>query len=198
MPNDRGLDVMNVKFAPRMITNGEEETLTEVLEQTIQSISNEVKKDIFPHDLFLLGKEMAEAYLYLYCVENTLRLFIEKIAKEEWGDAYFDKLNLNQDIKKLLKGRERNEAKNKWLRFRGDSKIFYLDFSDLSSVIRNNWDIFSNYFPDQNWICTKISELAEIRNLVAHNSYIGKKEKDLLKAYFTVILQQLNNTLAST
>jgi hypothetical protein len=78
---------------------------------------------------------------------------------------------------------------------RGDSDLFYLDFKDLGTIILNNWELFRVYFPDQSWISAKMNELYSCRNLVAHNSYIGAHERDLIRVYFRSIIKQLNREL---
>lgn len=57
----------------------------------------------------------------------------------------------------------------------------------------NNWDLFKDYFPDQNWITTKIREMADCRNLVAHNSFIDNHGRDVLKTDYVSILKQIDN-----
>jgi len=62
----------------------------------------------------------------------------------------------------------------------------------LGDLNVNDWNIFEKYFPSQNWIKQKIDELGNIRNLVAHNSFIGEHEKDILRVNFHSILKQIN------
>ena len=201
MPANAGFDIMQVDFTPIITFNGktaDAKSLTEELENITGDISGQVIAEILPDDIKQKGKFMTEVYLFLYCVENSLRLFIESVAKKNLGDDYFDKLKLNTQNKQTISIRKDNESKNKWLRLRGDSEIFYLDFQDLGKVIQNNWDIFGSYFPDQGWIITKINELAECRNLVAHNSVVGEHEKDVIKTHYRSILRQLNEVLKTS
>jgi hypothetical protein len=195
MPVEAGLDVMKVEFAPLITQYGDEVNLVGSLEETSRSLSAEVIAQFLPQDVKDKGKEMAEVYLYLYCFENSLRMFIEKAAIEKLGAKYFSKLNLNKGLRENVARRREEENKKKWLRVRGDSDVFYLDFDDLGTLIQNNWDVFSEYFPDQNWIVTKIKEVADCRNLVAHNSYVESHEKDLIRVYYISILRQLDNVL---
>jgi len=191
MPPEVGYDVMHVDFAPSMLVGDDEVTLSDDLDGMVNSVSGNIVKQILPDDIRNKGKDMAEAYLYLYCVENALRLFIEKVAKDKYGDNYFKKLNLTSGIKTKITTRKEEESKNKWLSIRGSAEIFYLDFRDLGALINNNWDLFKSYFPDVNWIIGKVNELADCRNLVAHNSFIGSHEKDMIRLYFHSILRQI-------
>lgn len=195
MPKEAGLDVLSIDLSPSIeVTPLEESSILE-LQKASEILSEGLNEEIFPEDIKKRGKEMADVYIYLYCVENALRLFLEKISKENYGDDYFPSLNTNRDIDKNLAIRKRDEDKNQWLRIRGNSEIFYLDFDEIGFIIRNNWEIFKKYFPSQEWISTKITELSKCRNLVAHNSYIGKEERDLIRVYFNAILRQINSTL---
>lgn len=193
MPKEAGLDVLSIGLSPSIeITPLEESSISE-LQKASETLSERLNEEVFPEDVKEKGKEMAYAYIYLYCLENALRLFLEKIAKENYGDDYFSSLNTNKDINKKLEARKRDEGKNQWLRIRGNSEIFYLDFDDLGCIIRNNWEIFKRYFPSQEWIVTKIDELSKCRNLVAHNSYIGENERELIRVYFNNILKQISS-----
>jgi hypothetical protein len=53
--------------------------------------------------------------------------------------------------------------------------------------------LFKPYFPQQSWIATKIDELGNCRNLVAHNSYLGKHERDVIRVNFNSIIKQISS-----
>jgi hypothetical protein len=192
IPKESGLDVMCVEASPLLDENKSKKNLITDLEE----ISNDITYDIrqyMPDEIKEKGKEMTEVYLYLYCIENTIRTFIEEIGKSKIGDDYFEKINIPNNVKKNIQLRKDQESKNQWLSLRGNSDIYYLDFKDLSTIITNNWDLFKSYFPDQAWIATKIEELGNCRNLVAHNSYLEDHEKDLIKLYYHSILKQISS-----
>lgn len=193
MPKTAGLDVLSISLSPSIEATPLEESSISELQEASEILSEELDKEILPEDIKERGKEMADAYVYLYCIENALRLFVEKIAKENYENNHFSSLKTNADIKKKYQIRKKDESKNQWLSIRGNSEIFYLDFDDIGYIIRNNWDIFKTYFPSQEWIVTKIDELSKCRNLVAHNSYIGKDERDLIRVYFNAILRQISS-----
>ncbi|NVM53255.1 MAG: hypothetical protein HWN66_06090 [Candidatus Helarchaeota archaeon] len=193
MPRDAGYDVYGVSFEPNFLIEDTQESLVEDLNKISHELSEEIVTEIFPDDIKDKGREMTEVYLFLYCVENSLRLFIDKVGKDTFGDNYFTKFNIKREILDSVKIRKREERKNKWIRLRGDSEIFYLDFSDLGNIIQNNWEHFKPFFPRLDWIVPKIEEMAKIRHLVAHNSYVESSEKDLIKTYYRVILKQIND-----
>lgn len=194
IPGDVGYDLKRIKFTPSLsIDIDEDNDIIYDLESQIKSTSNKILKKILPEDIVIKGNEMSEVYMYLYAVENSLRIFIELVAKAKYGEGYFNKLSLTSNLKSTITKRKKHAISNKWLSFRGDNDLFYLDFKDLEIIINNNWDIFKEYFNSQDFILPKIKEMAECRNLIAHNSYISKTDRDLIKSYYNSITMQISS-----
>ncbi|UJG40400.1 MAG: hypothetical protein K9W45_11230 [Candidatus Heimdallarchaeum aukensis] len=137
-----------------------------------------------PEDILEKGKNMAYAYLLLYILENYLRLFISQANKNK-------KLEYSAGQKKKIENRKNQEEKNTYHAVRGTNDLFYLDLSDLCSIIVNNWNSFIKYFPNQNFIKTRLEELVITRNHVAHNSIISDNDFRRLITYFEDILNQI-------
>ncbi len=165
----------------------------ETIQKDLNNRSLKIISEILPKDLIQKGKEMAEVYTLIYCIENSLRLFVDNIFREKYGIDYMEKIEINNDIKKKIKKRKFQESKNLWLPFRGDNDLFYMDFYELGLLIQNNWEQFKNIFPSQSWILVKLKEIVTIRNYIAHNSYFEKDEKNILKLYYTQILKQIGS-----
>lgn len=157
--------------------------ITEIREKKTVDIIGE----LLPSDIIAKGEEMSETYVLLYCIENSIRIFVEKICTAHYGDNFLDNA-ISTELKRKIDIRKSDEIKNRWLSFRGENDLFYLDLEDLRKIITKNWDIFNSYFPDQNWIKVKIEEIGKCRNLIAHNSYINKNERTLVKLYYEQIL----------
>ncbi len=160
-----------------------EDDLISDLENNVNAITYRIVGEVLPEDIRIKGYQMAEAYTYLYSVENSLRLFIEKVAKEKYGENYFSQMSIPRALQNTISSRQSNDAANKWLSVRG-TELFYLDFKDLGAVINNNWDIFKDYFPSQDFILPKLNDMAECRNKIAHNSYVDDLERNLMKTYY--------------
>jgi len=191
MPKEAGLDITGIEFSPDIESLGEVNTLKDDLDKIRDRLKQSASKFNLPRDIIEKGNQMAEAYVYLYVVENYIRLFVERVAAEKYGTAYFSSLNIPAAVKRLIANRKAQEAKNQWISVRGGSDLFYMDFKELGIIIQNNWDLFKQYFPDQAWICSKIDELGNCRNLIAHNSVIGDHERDVIRVNFNSIAKQL-------
>ncbi|MGE1103405.1 Swt1 family HEPN domain-containing protein [Peribacillus simplex] len=194
IPGEVGFDLKGIVFAPDLSIDfeDEEDILTD-LENQVSQTSNSILKRILPEDIREKGKLMSEVYTYLYSVENSLRVFIEIVSKEKYGEDYLSKLKMTKSLENTISDRKEKAKNKKWLSVRGSNDLFYLDFKDIGIVINNNWEIFREYFNTQDFILPKINEMAECRNLIAHNSYIGKTERDLLKSYYNSILKQIED-----
>lgn len=187
MPPSAGYDILNVNISP-LLESDNDNLLNDVIETV-----NQTKLEILSDEIKEKGKEMSELYITLYCIENSLRDFIDKTLSNQLGDDYFSKITVPNDLQKGIATRQSEEKQNKWLPLRGDKELYYLDFIDLSKLILNNWEYFKKYFPSQGWISTKLEELYKVRCLIAHNSYAGSDEKDLVGLYYKQIVRQIAN-----
>lgn len=162
---------------------------TETVEEAIADIVQQVdfgQLTLLPQDIQEKGKEMSDVYLYLYCIENSLRIFISEISKRET-------VSFPAKVLETVTKMKESEKESKYLPVRGDSDLFYCDFIQLGKIIVANWPIFKKYFPEQNehWLNVMIGELYKIRCLVAHNSFVGEHERQSLKVYYKNIISQL-------
>ncbi len=191
IPPEVGYDVGSVNFSPILESAEDEESFLEEISEAAQNISCDFRS-ILPEDILKKGKEMSEIYTILYCVENSLRLFIDIVFRQAYGENYTeDKIQISSSIKKGIELRRQQEQKNQWLSIRGDSYLFYLDFKELGSIISRNWTDFEPYFPYLEWIKVKINELGECRNHIAHNSYVGQHERRVIQTNYISILKQI-------
>jgi hypothetical protein len=200
MPAKCGLCVSEIEFAPSLELLAKEDESAESIIAEIGELKNAnpgILNYLLDEELIEKGRVQSEIYHLLFVVENSLRRFIDLVLQGALGKQYFEKINLNKEIITNIRSRKQDEAKNKWLRVRGDSEIYYLDFIDLSFAILNNWQYFKQYFPDQAWIKVKIDELYKCRCLIAHNSDIGGHEIDVIRTNYKSILLQLSKSYSS-
>ena len=187
MPKEAGFDITELEIAPLLDSVTANKTLQDDLEEVVSNQSYAVIQGL-PEDIKSKGQEMSAVYSYLYCIENTLRVFIEKVGADKYGEDYFNNLSISNSVKRKIEQRMEEEEKNQWICVRGSSNLFYLDFKELGDIIVNNWSDFKSFFPEQAFVTSKINELSRCRNLIAHNSMITASEKDLLRLYYNQFL----------
>jgi len=149
----------------------------------------------FPQDLAKKGNEMMNSYYNLFILENFLRIFIEKVAQNKYGDDYWNKISIKRKIQEEIDFRKKEEKKHNWISLRKDSNLFYIDFANLKTIISNNWSLFENYFPNEIWIRSRLDDLYKLRIRVAHNNYIERVDYNNLISITNTIYSQLASTL---
>jgi hypothetical protein len=138
------------------------------------------------------GKKMAELYLVIHCLENSVRKFIELTLTESINKNWWDIVK-NADLENKVKDRKSKEQKNKWLSPRGDiSPLYYLDWSDLVKIIRKRESDFLNRIGDIKFIELRLEELERTRNIIAHNGTLPSEDDySMLILYFKNWCKQL-------
>lgn len=138
------------------------------------------------------GKKMAELYLVIYCLENSVRKFIELTLNETIGPNWWDGVN-NSDFERKIKERKEKEKKNKWLSPRGTiSPLYYLDWSDLVKIIRKKENDFIKKVGDIKFVELRLEELERTRNIIAHNGSLPSEDAyAMLVLYFKNWVKQL-------
>lgn len=136
IPAECGYDLTSVDIVPEIST-----TKVDAIDEIANSI-NFGKKNILSYDIIEKGKQMANAYIMMYCLENLLRKYIDSVLSQECGEDYISKISIPNTVRSKIKSRKNEEEKNKWLPLRGDSVVYYLDFNELGDIIKNNWEHF--------------------------------------------------------
>ena len=121
------------------------------------------------------ARKMAELYIILHCLENSVRNFIEVTLTKAIGADWWDK-SKNTELEQKAKDRKAKESKNKWLTPRGNSSnLYYIDWGDLVKIIRKNEKVFDQYFGIK-FVELRLEELEKIRNIIAHNGMIPSQD----------------------
>ncbi|WP_135609417.1 Swt1 family HEPN domain-containing protein [Methanococcoides sp. AM1] len=196
------IDFLNETLKPLNLMINEDNHNVEILErQPVEAMINDLQMDaindatikkLIPTDVLENGKKMTEAYLLIYCFENTLRTFIDNVSKDKYGDDYWNHLDIPRPVRNRVKTRIANGEKTPFHSVRGDKDLFYVDINDLYKIIERNWtDLFDAYFTKLSHIETWIEHSAVSRNHVAHNSWISSDDYDRVLVIYKDLLKQL-------
>jgi len=138
-------------------------------------------------------KIMTEVYPVLYSLENLVRYIIIRILARKYGNDWWDKCHISNDIRKSVEKRMKEEDVNRWHGKRGSHQIFYTDFNDLRSIIINNWEEFKELFPDQIWVQSRLKDVEPSRNIIAHNNPLPKREIKRIRMIMEDFRKQLKD-----
>lgn len=127
-----------------------------------------------------------QAYKCIHIIENGLREFIIEEMTLKYGERWY-KSHLPSNVLKTYKEGRLYEKNIKWNELIPHHPIYYIDFPNIKEIIerKDNWnEVFKETFHRSDIICTSLSEIEYIRNKVAHNRKISKKELILLESVY--------------
>ena len=130
----------------------------------------------------------------LTLLEKRLRLLIEdvltKTSPNWWKDRISDIIQNQVDIKI-----EKDKVLRKLLDIQQFSSLEQTSFIHLQWIIidKKNYEYFKQVFgDDKSTVSVKLSELAHLRNIYAHNKDLTNLEKQKIRVYYHDIDYQLN------
>lgn len=181
-----------------MLLNSDLEALEEIGITTKETPSLEVLSkeegpislEDFSPVIRLNGIKMASVYMAFYCFENSARDLIKERLRERLGVDWWEK-SVPSKIKEEVKKRKKKDSKNKWHAPRALDEISYTDFGDMSNIICNQWEHFEDLFPSQDWIRTRIGDLEQSRNAIAHNNPLAERDIARIKMYLDDWIKQV-------
>jgi len=129
---------------------------------------------ILPAQVFEEAREMSTVYPLLYLLENSIREFLRRIvdarlSKEWWTTTASTK------IRDKILSRMSDDQKHAWHQRRGSHPVDYLDFGELSLVVKNNESLFvPEFLPTVQWFEQFVLEAYQSRCVVCHMNPLEK------------------------
>ncbi|MEX0917183.1 MAG: Swt1 family HEPN domain-containing protein [Candidatus Paceibacterota bacterium] len=163
----------------------------------IKALSIKAKSPLLEHQVVKEAHESAETYQALFIFENSVRNFIIKVLEKKHGKNWWNVNGVvNGEIKQKVQQRQQDEKINSFHGKRGVHDIFYTDFSELATIIKNNAGTFNSLFSGMkgktSFLTQKLEELAMSRNNLAHTCPLKKKDRDRFLLYFQDWYDQLD------
>lgn len=148
--------------------------------------------------------EYFEALNILFRVENSLRVFVYIILKNNFKDKWKDLSVTSDDIEDstigaIAKKRIAQDKNYAYLGYPLTSPLLHLTSGELIRIITSDsyWKLFKNYFPGSREIIkNKLDEIGNVRNSLAHFRPVKKGDIDLVKQNAIHTLSEIEKTLA--
>lgn len=120
------------------------------------------------------AQRMSTVYAAIHAFENMVRHFVVKAMQEHYGEKWWEKVP--ERIRKVVKSRMAEDAKNRWHGTRGTSEMNYCDFGDLSSIIMTNGSAFEAVLSNLEWAKAVLTTLEKSRNTTMHGGVLAKED----------------------
>lgn len=161
-----------------------------VIEKTDETQINRVMESDFSPRLWYNATKMSAVYIALYCAENMLRDFIVDRLSEIKGVDWWEK-SVPKKVKDKVQKLKDKEEKNKYYSNRANSNIGYTMLGNLTQIIIQNWDDFSDIIPNQAWITSRMDDLEMSRNIIMHTGLLPEIEMERIESIVRDLIKQL-------
>ena len=121
------------------------------------------------------ASKMAQNYIILYCLENSIRELIVKRLEEEHGDNWW-----NQVVPEAVrKNAEKNKKKERstGITPRSTDDIDFTNFGELGEIIKANWETFGDMLRDIRAVEKILALLNSLRAPIAHCKFLAEDEE---------------------
>jgi hypothetical protein len=136
----------------------------------------------FPVELRAQALRMTRLYALFYCFENSVRQLIRERLEERYGTDWWEK-GVPKAVRDQATSRRDNALANSWLEGEKGDLLQFVDFGDLTRIVMNSWDDFSDLIPSQHWIKQRMDELEQTRNFIAHSRLLLPAEFQRIESY---------------
>jgi transcriptional regulator with XRE-family HTH domain len=130
-------------------------------------------------------KRMSErVYPLLYIFENSVRDLIERVLKDAHGSDWWTKA-VPRTVQNTATKHKAAEAKEPWHGARSKRDIDYVFLNDLWSIIKDKWQHFKRFFPNQSWVEALITgDMNVSRRVFAHMNPLAENDVRNIEAAF--------------
>jgi hypothetical protein len=118
---------------------------------------------------------MAEHYEIFYCLEKTIRSFVEDSLKGIEGPTWWNSSRVPVALRATVDDRIKKEL-DAGVTPRSERALDYTTFGELGELIRGNWDVFGGVFGSQPAVTKVMANLNTLRGPIAHCSPLADDE----------------------
>jgi hypothetical protein len=155
------------------------------VEETLRVI-----EDDFSGVIWYNAKKMSSIYKALFSIENTIRGFIVDRLSERKGTNWWE-ISVPNKIKSDVDKLKSDEIKNRYMSPRSSNNIDYTLLGNLSQIIIQNWDEFSDLIPNQAWLSSRVGDLERCRNVIMHTGTLDDYDIERIEIIIRDIVRQI-------
>jgi hypothetical protein len=137
-------------------------------------IISRVEERSFSPRIVYSANLMLPVYVAFFCLENAVRELISERLADRHGVGWWQKVP--EKIRSAVEKLKEKEEQNRYHASRSIDPIGYTMFGNLAQIILNNWEDFSDLFPNQAWITSRFNDLEMSRNIIMHTGILPQIE----------------------
>jgi hypothetical protein len=144
-------------------------------EKEFQELGERVGLSFLDEELVSKARRMAVVYTAINAFENYVRAFVSKKLFEEKGKDWW-LTDVPEKIRRSAESRKASEGNVRWHTPRGEEPINFTEFSDLVSVMAQNFELFEPHIHTIEWARNIIHSLERSRNVIMHSGELGAQD----------------------
>jgi hypothetical protein len=140
-----------------------------------------VEESDFSPRIVYSAHKMSSIFIAFFCLENSVRELISERLLDRHGIDWWETC-VPTRIKEAVIKLKTKEQVNRYHTQRSTENMGYTLFGNLAQIIINNWNDFSDLFPDQAWITSRFNDLELSRNVIMHTGILPDMEIDRIES----------------
>jgi hypothetical protein len=129
----------------------------------------------FPEDLRIAAAEMSKHYETIYCLETSLRQIVSQQMRAFFEEDDWWAKRVPEHVRVNVENNRKREA-DAGVSSRSSDPLDYTTFGELSFIIIQNWDAFSDLFNNKKAVERVLGGLNMLRAPVAHCAILASDE----------------------
>lgn len=160
------------------------------IEMADEEIAETLSISLLPPDLVNESRQMAMVYIAVAAFENAVRELIAGVLLENKGENWWEEC-VSSKIKGPAKKRKDEELKIKWHTQRGTDLINYTTMSNLTAIMRNNWEHFEPFVQSIEWATNILDAVERSRNVIMHSGVLERGDIERLGIFLRDWVKQV-------
>jgi len=120
------------------------------------------------------AREMSKHYEVFYCLEKSIRGLVVQLMKEKYKENWWED-RVKEEIKKNVEINMKREVESGFTE-RSEQKIDYTTFGELTVIVQENFDAFSDLFKNPKAFSKIMNSLNQLRGPIAHCCPLAEDE----------------------
>lgn len=134
--------------------------------------------------------KMSSVFAAFFCIENSVRELVTERLLARKGTDWWD-ISVSAKIRAAVEKVKEKESHNRYHTPRSTALIGYTLFGHLAQIIITNWDEFSDLFPDQAWVTSRLNDLEMSRNIIMHTGVLPQIEVERIESILRDWIRQV-------
>ncbi len=140
-----------------------------------------VDPELFDYDIRKGANATSEYFNLYFCVENSIRRMIKQTMQDKHGLDWWNKAKIPEHVRNNVNTNIEQEKDSLMTSRSTEDFLAFTTLGELSSIIQENWEDFSNQLKSKRAVSTILFQLNQLRVAVAHSNLLNEHDANRLE-----------------